>query len=252
VPWNDVTRNQSDYIDDQYLPIGFQLQKEPSKMNKTEIETLLLFWYKREQSSRVPVAFQFKAYKDRSNGHVVDVVDKIKTNGRSKRTKGGKRNVKRLQGGQSSSREEARTEVTPTGSQGQVQIEADDETPLANALRSDIDAASRSEEGLNGAKGLELDEARKGPSNSNGPVGGENFPVDEPRGGLNNSAAEGGKDIAEADGKTRTRKRKGPPGIRVTETDMRIVRTRSESGQVHVPIQTRAAAQRQAKQKSKV
>lgn len=40
-------------------------------MSKTQIQKLLQYWYKRQDNPRVPAAFQFKAYKDRSTGDIV-------------------------------------------------------------------------------------------------------------------------------------------------------------------------------------
>lgn len=71
VPWNDVVRNQKVFIDDQYLPFGFEL-KEPSKMNKHKVEALLTYWHKRQRNPGVAMPFWFKAHKDCSTGDVVD------------------------------------------------------------------------------------------------------------------------------------------------------------------------------------
>jgi len=74
VPWTSIRDRQEDFIEDQYLPFGFKIQHDPSKMNKSQIKTLLEYWYKRQMNVKVKVPFRFKAYKDRSTGEVREAV----------------------------------------------------------------------------------------------------------------------------------------------------------------------------------
>jgi hypothetical protein len=71
VPWGAVGAQREAFIEDQYLPFGFQLQKDPSKMNKHDVTTLLEYWYKRQINDRVPIAFRFKSYRDKSTGDII-------------------------------------------------------------------------------------------------------------------------------------------------------------------------------------
>jgi len=269
VPWNDLTRNQADYIEDQYLPVGFELQKEPSKMNKHEVETLLGFWLKREQNGRVPVAFQFKGYKDRSTGDVVPAIQNTGTVGRSKGRKvGSRKNVQRLQKSpntdplEASETESVRPEIAdgnlskaPAGS-GNRSGKLDGKRKAASDM--DDEADDESDDGTLAkkrrlVKAREIGEEQTSPQNAEG-----NFPTgrtqrveksDVRTGDLENEVSDGVQKGGEPDAGTSRRRRKGPPGIRMSEQGSKTVQTRSESSQAYIPVQTRAAAQRAAKQK---
>lgn len=83
VPWGTIGSQQEDFIEDQFLPFGFNLQKDPSKMNKSQMLELLEYWYQRQNNPRVPVPFQFKAYKHRATGEIVKVDRKGKGKARN-------------------------------------------------------------------------------------------------------------------------------------------------------------------------
>lgn len=263
MPWNDLTRNQADYIEDKYLPVGFELQKEPSKMNKHEVETLLGFWFKREQNGRVPVAFQFKGYKDRSTGDVVPATQNTGTVGRSKGRKvGSRKNIKRLP-------KSPNTDLPDVSETESIRPEAGDipDGNLSNApegsgnrsrkldgkrkaaSNTDEEADDESDDGTSAkkrrlVKAREIGQEQTSPQTIEG-----NFPTGRARRGeLDNEVSDEVQERVEPDVGTGRRRRKGPPGIRLSEQDSKTVQ-RSESSQAYMPVQTRAAAQRAAKQK---
>lgn len=48
IPWAAISSDQTAFIDEQYLPFQFKIQKDPSKMNKVQVLTLLEYWFKRQ------------------------------------------------------------------------------------------------------------------------------------------------------------------------------------------------------------
>jgi hypothetical protein len=72
IPWGKIGLKQEDFIDNQFLPFKFEIRRDPSKMNKTQVLGLLEYWYKRQHNSRVTTPFRFKAYRDRRTGDIVD------------------------------------------------------------------------------------------------------------------------------------------------------------------------------------
>lgn len=90
VPWGTIGSQQEDFIEDQFLPFGFNVQKDPSKMNKSQILELLEYWYKRQNNPKVPVSFRFKAYKCRATGEIIQVDRKGKGKAGNTRTSGKK------------------------------------------------------------------------------------------------------------------------------------------------------------------
>ena len=271
VPWNDLTRNQTDYIDDQYLPFGFKLDKEPSKMNKQEVERLLTWWYKRERNSRVPVAFQFKGYKDQRSGEVVDAREKAKTGGRAanRGRKNGKQAAKGKRVARSDSTSDSDSDSDPAVEspppskmvQGSSKLPADKLT--AQKANIAVDSNSNSTDGgrkRKAAARTDGDSDQSDADTSNAKVNAsiaKKQKLDIARQRANEVAKERQKRTdVEADedkeGEREGRKRKGPPGVRVTEQETKVGRTRSETGQrqLYIPVKTRAAAQREATKRS--
>lgn len=273
VPWNDLTRNQTDYIDDQYLPFGFKLDKEPSKMNKQEVERLLTWWYKRERNSRVPVAFQFKGYKDQRSGEVVDAREKEKTGGRAANR--GRKNGKQVAKGKRVARSDSASDsASASDSDPTVEsplpskmVQGSSKLP-ANKLTAQkaniaVDSNSNSTDGgrkRKAAARTDEDSDQSDADKSNAKVNAslaKKQKLDIARQRANEVAKERQKRTdVEADedkeGEREGRKRKGPPGVRVTEQETTVGRTRSETGQrqLYIPVKTRAAAQREATKRS--
>ena len=86
IPWGAITSQREEFIEDQFLPPDFEMRRDPSKMNKTQIVQLLQYWHGRQNNRRVCVPFQFKAYKDRSTGEIMSCDRKGKGKVRQTRT----------------------------------------------------------------------------------------------------------------------------------------------------------------------
>jgi len=110
IPWGAIASQQVDFIEDQFLPPGFEMQRDPSKMNKTQIVQLLQYWYGRQNNRRVRIPFQFKAYKDRSTGQIIDCDRKGKGKARKLKV-----SSKKSGGGRSVRWEEEDDEISDTG-----------------------------------------------------------------------------------------------------------------------------------------
>lgn len=226
-------------------------------MNKREVETLLGFWYKREQNGRVPIAFQFKAYKDRSTGDVVPVIRNKRMVGRSKGAKRSGKNVKRLQ--QADPVEGSETESIPPGAvadgpASMIPTGSQDRSRKLHGKRkaaadADEDADGESDDATQGKKQRLVKARDIGEEETSQGIDEENFSTGRGRGLNENEVSDEMQKGVDHDIGTGRRHRQGPPGIRMSEQDSKTVRTRSESNQVYMPVQTRAAAQRAAKQK---
>ncbi|THH07950.1 hypothetical protein EW146_g9152 [Bondarzewia mesenterica] len=68
VPWIDIKEHQSEYINAEYLPEGYQM-KEPSKMVRTKVVKLMDHWHMRQAKEEHLVVFE--SYKDKDGGAVV-------------------------------------------------------------------------------------------------------------------------------------------------------------------------------------
>lgn len=113
IPWGTIGSDQNSFIEDQFLPFGFLIQKDPSKMNKKQIETLLQYWHRRQNLPNVANAFRFRAYKDRSTGEII-VVDR-KGKGKEKRKVTRKKQMKRAHIRNESDPEDGSNEDTASG-----------------------------------------------------------------------------------------------------------------------------------------
>ncbi|KIK71756.1 hypothetical protein PAXRUDRAFT_22877 [Paxillus rubicundulus Ve08.2h10] len=62
VPWIQISTQRSDYISGKYLPQGAKL-REPSKLQKKEVISLLEFWRERQKSDPADI-FTFRKWRD--------------------------------------------------------------------------------------------------------------------------------------------------------------------------------------------
>jgi hypothetical protein len=136
IPWGAITSQRADFIEDQFLPPGFEMQRDPSKMNKTQIVQLLQYWYGRQNNRRVSISFQFKAYKDRSTGQIINCDRKGKGKAGKPKT-----SSKKSGGGRSARRVEEDDEISDTGGEPEPThdsepdniTDSDDSLPLAQS-----------------------------------------------------------------------------------------------------------------------
>ena len=130
VPWGAITSQREEFIEDQFLPPDFEMRRDPSKMNKTQIVQLLQYWHGRQNNRRVRVPFQFKAYKDRSTGEIVGCDRKGKGKVRQTRTSskksGGGRAVRREEEDKEISDLGGESEPTPKDSEPDTKTDSDD------------------------------------------------------------------------------------------------------------------------------
>ncbi|KIK72043.1 hypothetical protein PAXRUDRAFT_181396 [Paxillus rubicundulus Ve08.2h10] len=72
VPWMQISTQRSDYISGKYLPQVAKL-REPSKLQKKEVISLLQFWRDRQRSDLANI-FNFRKWRD-ATGTLQDPVD---------------------------------------------------------------------------------------------------------------------------------------------------------------------------------
>ena len=71
IPWGKIGLQQQDFIEDQFLPFKFEMRRDPSKMNKSQVGQLLEYWHKRQHNTTVAIPFRFKGYRDGRTGEIV-------------------------------------------------------------------------------------------------------------------------------------------------------------------------------------
>jgi hypothetical protein len=118
-------------------------------MKKAQMAQLLAYWHKRQANSTVPIAFRFKAYKDRSTGEM------IKANGKGKR--------KEKASSKGKSRPQRKSGPAPKGRQVPKDNSDGEEIPLPSDSEEDEDEDEDSMDHLES----EGDSEKAGPSDRN-------------------------------------------------------------------------------------